>query len=760
MSKQIQLIKRNGSQEPLDISKIHKVLLWACDKVENVSVSEIEATAMLKFFNGMRTSDVHKALIEATHELISSDFPNYDLVAGRLLMFDVRKVAYGHYEPAPLMDTVRKNVKDGWYDANLESMYSPEEWATIESFINHDLDFDFKIAGAREWVNKYLIQNRSTKQVVESPQIAYILIAAILMRKYVADDGIKVIKEYYDIISKGDVVLPSPIVHGIRSSVPQGASCTLIEVGDSLDSIAVSAQAALRYAANKAGLGIALQNLRAVNQVIRGGEAVTTGPVPFGKFIQHAVGSASQGGMRKGSVTFYHNIWHLDVLDLLVLKNNKGTEETRIRHADHAFNINKYLFRKIIKGEQIFLFSPEEVPDLLQAFYADQDKFAELYEKYSRSRSIAKKTIDGAVLRDLLIGERVSTSRIYIHFVDNSNEQGSFYPDKAPIRMSNLCLEVTLPTIPLESIDDENGLISLCNLSAINWGTVKSPQDMKRRCKYAVYALDALLDYQDYPVKAAQNSTDWYRPLGVGVNNVAYFLAKRGLKFDQEGAKVVDEYMEAQSFYLISASVELAERYGACGKFENVRYSDGIMPFHLRKTAFDKIVEHTERMEWDQLIERIKVSGARNATLMCNMPSETSSRIFGMTNGGEPARSLITTKGGTKIVVPGYDRLKNKYDLEWDMSMEGYIYVQAAMQKWMDQAISLNTRYVPKNYPGGKVPGSLILNHLAMLVAYGLKTAYYNNNYKDVVVDDINLVEDTPVDDVQDDESHCESCSI
>lgn len=758
MTKEIQLIKRDGRSEALDINKVHKVLMWACEGVDNVSVSEIEATAMLKFFGGMRTADVHKALIEATHELISDEFPNYDLVAGRLLMFDVRKVAYGHYEPEPLLDVIRKNVAGGWYDKNLESMYTLTEWAIIESYINHNLDFNFKIAGAREWESKYLIQDRRTKTVVESPQIAYILIAAILMKKYVAYEGIKVIKEYYNIIAKGEVVLPSPIIHGIRSSVPQGASCTLIEAGDSLDSIAVTAQAAMRYAANKAGLGISLANLRGVNQKIRGGEAITTGPVPFGQFIQRAVGACSQGGMRKGSVTFYHNIWHIDVMDLLVLKNNKGTEETRIRHADHAFNINKYLFRKILKGEQIFLFSPEEVPDLLKAFYADQPKFEELYEKYSRSRSVSKRAIDGAELRDVLVGERTSTSRVYIHFVDNSNEQGSFYPDKAPIRMSNLCLEVALPTEPLQSIDDENGLISLCNLSATNWGALKSPSDLKRICRYAVMALDALLDYQHYPVKAAQNSTDWYRPLGIGVNNIAYFLAKRGAKFDVEGAKLIDEYMEAQSFYLISASVELAERYGPCGKYKNVRYSDGIMPHHLRKQAFDAIVPHVERQDWASLIERIKVSGARNATLMCNMPSETSSRVHGMTNGGEPARSLITTKSGTKIVVPGYDRLKAKYDLEWDMSMEGYIFVQAAFQKWMDQAISLNTRYVPKNYPDGKVPASLILNHLAMLCKYGLKTAYYNNNYKDVVTKDIEATEQVTEDEVT--EVECDSCSI
>lgn len=757
VSKETKLIKRDGREEALDIQKIHKVLMWACEGVDNVSVSEIEATAMLKFYSGMQTSEVHSTLIDATHELITEDTPNYDLVAGRLQMFDIRKVAYGQFEPFPLIDIIRKNVAAGWYSKTLETMYTEKEWKTIESYMNHKNDFNFKIAGAREWVNKYLIQDRATKQFIESPQVAYILIAAILMRKYVEQDGIKIVKEYYEEISRGDIVLPSPIVHGIRSSKPQGASCTLIEAGDDLDSIAATAHAAMRYAANKAGLGIGLQNLRGVRQKIRGGEAVTTGPVPFGQFIQKAVGSCSQGGMRKGSVTFYHNIWHVDVLDLLVLKNNKGNEDNRIRHADHAFNINKFLFRKILKGEQIFLFSPEEVPDLMKAFYDDQPKFEALYDKYSRSRSIKKNVVDGFELRDLLIGERGGTSRIYLHFVDNSNEQGSFYPESAPIRMSNLCTEVTLPTIPLYSIDDPDGLISLCNLSAVNWGTVKTPEDMKRRCRLAVFALDSLLDYQTYQVKAAQNSTYWYRPLGIGVNNVAFFLAKRGLKFDVEGAKVVDEFMEAQSFYLIQASVELAERYGPCGKFKHVRYSDGICPQDLRSKAFDAIVPFQERMPWAPLKDRMKKSGARNATLMCNMPAETSSRVHGLTNGGEPARSLITTKSGTKNVVPMIDRLKYKYDLEWDMSMEGYIYVQAAMQRHMDQAISLNTRYVPKNYPGGKVPGSLMLNHIVLLCKMGLKTAYYNNNNQEVKSED--EVEVEQVVEVID-ETECESCQV
>lgn len=754
--KEILLVKRDGRQEPLDISKIHKVLMWACEGVENVSVSEIETNAMLKFFNGMKTSDVQKSLIEATHDLINEEFPNYDIVAGRLQMFDVRKIAYGQFEPPRLYDHVKKQVEDGWYDKRILEMYSESEIDKLDSFIKHDRDFDIKIAGAKEWVNKYLIQDRATGNYVESPQVAYILVSAILMHKYVADEGLKIVREYYDEISTGDTTIPSPVVHGIRSSIPQGASCTLIEVDDDLNSIGSSAHAAMLYAANKAGMGVSVSGLRGANQQVRGGEAITTGPIPFTQFIQKSIASCSQGGMRKGSVTFTHNIWHIDVEDLLVLKNNKGTEETRVRHADHCFNLNRYLFRKILKRETIFLFSPEQVPDLHKAFFDDQDNFIELYEKYSRSRSITKRSIDGSLIRDLIVSERLGTSRVYLHFVDNTNEQGSFYPERAPIKMTNLCTEITLPTKPFYSIDDTEGLISLCNLSAINWGSIKNTSDLKRRCRNAVYALDSLLDYQTYPVKSAQNSTDWYRPLGIGINNLAYFLAKRGLKYDAEGAKVVDEYMEAQSYYLLEASVELAEKYGPCGKYKDVRYSDGIMPFHNRKVALDEIVPHIERMDWSSLIERFKKVGARNATLGACMPSETSSRVFSMTNGVEPARSLIVTKGGTKLVVPGFERLKKKYDLEWDMSMEGYIYVMAVIQKWLDQAISLNTRYVPKNYPDGMVPATKILNHLALICKLGLKTVYYNNNFKEVSKDDNS---DLPSDNITN-EDDCESCKI
>lgn len=755
--KEILLEKRDGTKEAIDIEKIHKVLNWACEGVTGVSTSEIEGKAHLKFYQGMKTSDLHASLIEAAHELIDEETPNYDLVAGRLLIFDLRKRAYGQFEVPRLYGHIKNNVETGWYHPELLDMYTEKEWDKIESFVNHDLDLNFKISGAREWFNKYLVQNRKTQEYKESPQVANILVSAILMKKYQPIFGLDMVRDYYKDLSEGDTSIPSPMAAGIRTPHPQGASCVVIESGDSLPSITATVDACIKYASNRAGLGVGIYNLRAEKQPVRGGAVTTTGPIPFGQLISAAIGSCSQGGIRKGSGTLYHTIWHKNVTKLLVLKNNRGTEETRIRHMDHAFNINGYLLKKIFLGEDIALFSPEDVPDLNKAFYDDQKEFVRLYEKYAKNKKIAT-IISGDEIRTLMINERNSTSRIYFHFVDNSNEQGSFIPEVAPIRQSNLCLEITLPTIPLETFDDPNGLISLCNLSAINWGKAKTPADLEGPCRRAVFALDSMLDYQPYLLKAAENSTKWYRSLGIGVNNFAYFLAKRGLKYNKEALPIVDEFMEAQSFYLIKASVELAKLYGPCGKIENTKYSQGLVPHDLRKKAVDELVEMQERLPWGPLREDLKKYGIRNATLMANMPSETSSRIHGMTNGDEPVRKGIVVKQGTKQVAPEYARLKNRYDYEFDMDLEGYIFNCAVQQKWMDQAISLNTRYNPSNYPEGKIPAKLMIKHIGMIYKFGLKTAYYQNNKKVLMEKEEELPEEI-VQETQD-EVDCENCAV
>lgn len=428
--------KRDGRKEPLDIEKVHQVVMWACEGIVGVSPSEVEGQAQLKISNGMKTSELHQSLVEAAHELISPESFNYDLVAGRLAMFDVRKKVYGKFDPDHVLDVVRKNVKDGWYDKEIESLYTEEQWNVINGYTDHERDFNFRIAGIKEWRNKYLVKDRVSGDLKETPQIAYILIAAILMRKYVEDEGIKIVKDYYDNLSQAFTTLPTPVLAGVRTPTRQFASCTVVEVGDSLDSITASTDAIVKYASRKAGLGIGVYNLRAEKQKVRNGDATTTGPIPFTQLLQSAVLSCSQGSIRKGSATFFHNIWHKDVEKLLVLKNNRGTEETRVRHSDHGFNINGHIWRKMMRGEDMYLFSPEDFPDLQEAFFTDSDKWVELYEKYSRSRKAKK--INAAVLRDTLLTERIGTGRIYIHNVDNANQQGSFIPEVAPIRQSNL----------------------------------------------------------------------------------------------------------------------------------------------------------------------------------------------------------------------------------------------------------------------------------------------------------------------------------
>lgn len=761
--KEIQLTKRNGTKEALDIAKIHKVVEWACEGIKGVSASEVEAQAHLKFYQGMKTSDLHKSLVEAAHELISEESPNYDLVSGRLLMFDLRKRAYGEFEAPSLFGLIKKNAKDGWYSNDLLEMYSEDDWNQIEQYINHDLDFSIRIAGAREWESKYLIQNRSTGKIVESPQIANILVAAILMKKYVAAEGLDIVRDYYEEISMSPnavgISLASPIIAGIRSTQPQGASCTVMEVGDSLPSIGASTQAVITYAAAKAGLGIGIQNLRAEGQPVDGGRVKTTGPVPFGQLLSSAINACSQGGIRKGSGNLFHTIWHLNFPELIVLKNNRGTEETRIRHMDHSFLLNGYLLRKIFRKEDFTLFSPEEVPDLNDAFYDDQPLFEELYEKYSKDSSKTRRVISGEEMANSVINERSGTSRIYLAFTDSMNEQGTFIAKNAPIRLSNLCMEITLPTIPLQFADDPNGLISLCNLCAVSWGRVKKPQDFERAARLAVFGLDSLLDYQPYLLQAAKNSTEWYRPLGIGVNDFAHFLAKRGLKYNKDALETVDQFMEAQAYYLTKASIELAKIYGPCGKVENTKYSLGQVPHDNRKKTVDELIPHVERFDWNSIRSDLKQYGIRNATLMALMPSETSSKIHNMTNGGEPVRNLIVSKRGTKIVAPEYDKLKNKYDLEFDMDLDGYIEVMAVIQKRVCQAISLNSRYDPTKYPDNQIPGALILRHLAKGYKFGLKTWYYHNNKKVMMQKPVEEAVVLPEIETGEEE-HCESCTI
>jgi ribonucleoside-diphosphate reductase alpha chain len=618
----IKVTKRDGTTESLDIEKLHKVVSWACEGTFNTSPSEIEQAARIKFYDGIKTAELHESLVSATHDLITKD-NQYDLVAGRLAMFDIRKRAYGQFEVPHIYDVVVKNSQNGWYDADLPELFTKEDWDKLNYYIRHDRDFDIRISGVDEWRSKYLVQNRVTKEIKESPQISYMLISAILNKEY----GLKEIKDYYNDLSTFTTTLPTPVISGVRTKTKQFSSCVLIECDDSLDSISATADACMKYASRKAGLGVSVSSLRAEKQPVRNGDAYTTGPVPFTQFIEKSALSCSQGSIRKGSINFMHWGFHKDLKKLIVLKNNKGNEETRIRHSDHTFLMTGFLYKKIMKNEQIALFSPEEVPDLYKAFFDNQELFVTLYDKYAKSKNINKEFISGDEFRDLLVGERQSTSRIYTLNVDLANQQGSFIPELAPIRMTNLCVEITLPVKPLQYHDDPDGLIALCTLSAINFGDLRSPKDLEHPCRRAVRALDSLLSYQSYPLKAAKNHTEMYRPLGIGVNNLAYFLAKNNLKYgDQKALELLDEYMEAFSYYLIKASVELAKEKGPCKAYEHTKYAKGIVPVDVRKAAIDEIVPHNPKLDWNELKEDLKKYGIRNATLMACMPSECQSK--------------------------------------------------------------------------------------------------------------------------------------
>jgi ribonucleoside-diphosphate reductase alpha chain len=614
---------------------------------------------------------------------------------------------------------------------------------------------------------KYLVQNRVSGEIFETPQVCYILIAASLFQDYPIETRLQWVKEYYDAISLHDISLPTPVMAGVRTPQRQFSSCVLIETDDSLDSINATAASVVKYVSQKAGIGIGGGSIRAIGSPIRKGDAYHTGIIPFYKHFQSAVKSCSQGGVRGGAATIYYPIWHLEVEDMLVLKNNKGTEENRVRHMDYGVQFNKLMYERLVTGGDITLFSPADVPGLYEAFFADQDKFKELYETAERNTRLRKKSVKASDLFSAFMEERKNTGRIYLQNVDNANDHGSFIPEIAPIRMSNLCAEITLPTKPLKDLNDPEGEISLCTLSAINWGNIRTPADFERVCRLAVRGLDALLSYQNYPILAAQLSTEKRRPLGVGIINFAYWLAKNDLSYqniDADGLALVDEWAEAWSYYLIKASADLATEFGAPTGNMETKYGHGITPNQTYKKDLDELVPHVERMEWDTLRAQLKDTGIRNSTLMALMPAETSAQIANATNGIEPPRSLISIKqskhGVLKQVVPEYKRLKNKYDLLWDQqSPEGYIKIMAVLQKYIDQGISVNTSYNPIFFADEKIPMSTMLQHLLMFYKLGGKQLYYfNTNDGQGEVDVNKMMGELEV--VETDDDECESCHI
>ena len=763
------VVKRDGHKELLNIDKIHRQVMWATEGISGVSASEVEIKSQLQFYHGIKTRDIQETLIKAAADLISEESPNYQFVAGRLINYHIRKEVYDGINPSKLKDHVSKVVGNGYYDKELAESYSLEEWDIMDTYLDHDRDFDMTYAAMEQWRGKYLVKNRVTGQLFETPQIAYILIAATLFSKYAKDTRLKWVKDYYDAISTHDISLPTPVMAGVRTPQRQFSSCVLIECDDSLDSINATTSSIVKYVSQKAGIGINAGRIRAIGSPIRKGDAYHTGIIPFIKLFQSAVKSCNQGGIRGGAATLYFPFWHYEFEDLIVLKNNKGTEENRARHMDYGVQFNKLAYERLIAGGNLTLFSPGDVPELYDAFFSDQEKFKELYETAERNTKIRKKTIKAIDLFTSFMQERKNTGRIYLMNVDHANTHSSFIEEKAPIRQSNLCAEITLPTVPLNDVNDPNGLIALCTLSAINWGKIREPKDFEKPCTLAVRGLDALLSYQSYPILAAEKHTLLYRPLGVGIINFAYWLAKNGLKYnDPDALPLVDEYAEAWSYYLIKASIELAREHGACEGLENTKYKDGILPIDTRKKEVDELVKHKERMPWNKLREDAKKYGIRNATLMALMPSESSSQISNATNGIEPPRSYVSIKqskdGVLKQVVPEYRRLKNKYDLLWDQtSPEGYLKISAVLQKYIDQSISVNTSYNPEHYPDQQLPMSELLKHMLLGYKWGLKTWYYMNTTDgqgEVQVDKLIASENNVEVSSPSNDTDCDSCII
>ncbi|WP_421238371.1 class 1a ribonucleoside-diphosphate reductase subunit alpha [Aeromonas enteropelogenes] len=725
--------KRNGHKEPIDLDKIHRVLDWAAEGLDNVSVSQVELKSHIQFYDGIRTADIHETIIKATADLISEQTPDYQYMAARLAIFHLRKKAYGQFEPPHLYQHVAKLVDMGKYDKHLLEDYTQAEYEELNAHLDHWRDMNFSYAAVKQLEGKYLVQNRVTGEIYESPQFLYMLVAACLFSKYPKDTRLDYIKRFYDAVSTFKISLPTPIMSGVRTPTRQFSSCVLIECDDSLDSINATASSIVRYVSQRAGIGINAGRIRGLGSPIRGGEAFHTGCIPFYKYFQTAVKCCSQGGVRGGAATLFYPLWHTEVESLLVLKNNRGVEENRVRHMDYGVQINKLMYQRLIKGGDITLFSPSDAPGLYDAFFADQDKFEALYVKYEQDPAIRKKTLKAVDLFSLMMQERAGTGRIYIQNVDHCNTHSPFDPSVAPVRQSNLCLEIALPTKPLNNIDDDNGEIALCTLSAFNLGAIDKLEDLEEMADLAVRALDALLDYQDYPIAAAKKGSMGRRTLGIGVINYAYYLAKNGARYsDGSGLALTHRTFEAIQYYLLKASVQLAREFGPCPLFGETTYAQGILPIDTYKRDLDTICNEPLHLDWEVLREEIRTVGLRNSTLTALMPSETSSQISNATNGIEPPRGLVSVKaskdGILKQVVPEYDRLKDQYELLWKQpSVDGYLQLVGIMQKFVDQAISANTNYDPARFEGNKVPMKQLLKDLLTAYKYGLKTLYYHN---------------------------------
>ena len=768
MSNGIKVVKRSGVIEPLNLDKIHSMVECACKDLAGVSASQVEMNSGLQFYDGIGTDNIQEILVRSASDLVSLDNPNYQFVAARLLLFGLYKQVFGpdwkHGFPEVRVHLV-EGISKCIYDQDLINKYSNEEWDKIDTFIDHGRDYLFTYAGLRQVADKYLVQDRSSNRVYETPQYAYILVAATIFADYPKETRLEYVRKYYNAISKHKINVPTPILAGVRTPLRQFASCVLIDSDDSLNSIFSSDMAIGRYVAQRAGIGINAGRIRGINAKIRGGEVAHTGVVPFLKKFESTVRCCTQNGIRGGSATVHFPIWHQEIEDIIVLKNNKGTEDNRVRKLDYSIQISKLFYERFIKDEEMSLFSPHDVPGLFDAFGTDD--FDTLYRMHELNDAVPRKTVKTQELILDLLKERAETGRLYIMNIDHCNEHSSF---KDKVYMSNLCQEITLPTKPLVHIDDPDGEIALCILSAINVGKIHKLSEMEELCDLSVRALEELIDYQEYPVEAAERSTKARRSLGIGFIGLAHYLARKGEHYDDPGAwTAVHELSEAFQYYLLKSSNEVAKEKGACEYFNRTKYSDGILPIDTYKKDVDDIVPNELTYDWNSLRASIATHGLRHSTLSAQMPSESSSVVSNATNGIEPPRAFLSVKkskkGVLKQIVPQYTTLKNNYTLLWEMSdNSGYIKIVSVMQKFFDQAISGNWSYNPENYPDNEVPVSVMAQDFLTTYKYGWKTSYYQNTY-DIKTDEYkedmkesleNLI--SQLENAQ--EEDCESCKL
>ena len=770
MSNGTKVNKRNGSIEPLNLEKIHKMVELACDGLAGVSSSQVEINSGLQFYDGISTKEIQEILIRSASDLIDLDAPNYQYVAARLLLFSLRKQLYGvQFDHPTLFEHINKCVELEVYDGEVLHKYTQEEIDGLGEYLDHERDFLFTYAGLRQVTDKYLVQDRSTGEIYETPQFMYMMIAITIFQNYSQENRITYIKKYYDAISRHKINIPTPIMAGVRTPIRQFASCVLVDIDDTLDSIFSSDMAIGKYVAQRAGIGINAGRIRGINSKIRGGEVQHTGVVPFLKKFEATVRCCTQNGIRGGSATVHFPIWHQEIQDILVLKNNKGTEDNRVRKLDYSIQLSALFYQRFIDNENISLFSPHYVPGLYDAF--GTESFDELYERYEGQTEIPRTNVSAQELFLNLLKERAETGRIYIMNIDHCNTHSSF---KDPVRMSNLCQEITLPTEPIDHIDDEMGEIALCILSAINVGRLNKLDDLEELCDLSVRGLEELIDYQKYPVAAAESATKTRRSLGIGFIGLAHYLARQGVAYEDPNAwQLVHDLTEAFQYYLLKASNTIAKEKGACGNFSRTKYADGILPIDTYKKDVDDIVPNNLNYDWDSLRDNIKEFGLRHSTLSAQMPSESSSVVSNATNGIEPPRDYLSIKksknGPLKQIVPSYGSLKNNYTLLWEMKgNKGYINVVAVMQKFFDQAISGIWSYNPADYPDNDVPVSVMAQDLLTTYKYGWKTSYYQNTNdmkSDEIEEPINLSQpksnvECLLAELETAEEDCEACAI